>query len=677
MNCLRRFRRNKALNFAVLIALCFLLILPVVAQSANAHPSRAGMLQEEAVADTSAVVGTDPLSEDYRTVWGMDSRVVVWIVAELHLMFGAFVLGVPLFAVILEVVAVKTGDLRYDKLAHEFTTLLSAAFATTAALGGLQAFVLIGLYPTFMKYLGGVFHQSFYIYALMFFGEAFALYLYYYSWERMKNHKGWHITLGVIMNIFGIMIMVIANSWASFMMSPSGVDPQSGNVLSHWEAFFNPLWNPLNIHRFLANITFGGVVAAAYAAVKFLGTDDPDEKAHYDWMGYVGNFVAIASLIFLPFAGYYLGREIYSFSSVMGNNMMGGAFSWTFIVQAILIGMLFIGANFYLWSGMQRIPGAERYQGYIKYINFVLLLCFAVWLTPHNLPLSPEEQIVMGGQYHPVLKYLGLMSAKNAAVNFIIISTFFSFLLYRRANKGELWKFSQQGNQAKIVLAAVAVICLGMLFWYAEFLFTLEPESMDLGEEKRQYFMFPAILLVVQMAVVVVGLFLTYKDRGELAQYICMGMTVFSGVFCLGVYGYVIMTQANAFLRNIAVSQFMMLLSCLIFVSAIDIFLFRKAKEIGGIAWGRMTTASQYILVLICVSTVLLIALMGFIRSGLREDWHVYGILRDTSASAFTPSMAYMGQVVGLIAIIFLGMISFVFWLGTGLGSKERKGAIS
>ncbi len=86
----------------------------------------------------------------YRTFFGMDSRLVVWIVAQLHLMFAAFVLGVPIFAVMMEVIGVKTRDVRYDNLAYEFTRLLSAAYATTAALGGLLAFRLFGLYPIFM-----------------------------------------------------------------------------------------------------------------------------------------------------------------------------------------------------------------------------------------------------------------------------------------------------------------------------------------------------------------------------------------------------------------------------------------------------------------------------------------------------------------------------------------------
>ncbi len=54
---------------------------------------------------------------------------------------------------------------------------------------------------------------------------------------------------------------------------------------------------------------------------------------------------------------------------------------------------------------------------------------------------------------------------------------------------------------------------------------------------------------------------------------------------------------------------------------------------------------------------------MGFVRSGLRQDWHIYGFMRDTSDEAFTPSYAYMGEVVGVTVILFLALIAFVFWL--------------
>ena len=68
-------------------------------------------------------------------------------------------------------------------------------------------------------------------------------------------------------------------------------------------------------------------------------------------MGYVGNFIAIGACIVLPFAGYWLGREIYEYNQQMGITMMGGFMSWLWIIQAFLIGVLFLAANYYLWIG--------------------------------------------------------------------------------------------------------------------------------------------------------------------------------------------------------------------------------------------------------------------------------------------------------------------------------------
>ncbi|MDP3768332.1 MAG: cytochrome ubiquinol oxidase subunit I, partial [Dehalococcoidia bacterium] len=283
----------------------------------------------------AAEIATGAASQpEYRTFFRANGRLVIWIVAQVHLMFGAFVLGVPIFASIVEIVGWRTGDARWDRLAREFTGLLSAAFSTTAAFGGLLVFALIGLYPRVMAFLTGIFHTTFYVYALLFFAEGFTLYLYAYSWDRMRGRwKGAHVGLGILLNVWGTALMLLANAWAAYMMAPSGIDRESLRFVgTTWQAMASPLWIPLAIHRFVANIAFGGFIVAAYAALRFLSARSEADRAHYDWMGYVGNFVGLAALIPLPFAGYYLGREVYSASPLMGNNMMGGAFSWSFII---------------------------------------------------------------------------------------------------------------------------------------------------------------------------------------------------------------------------------------------------------------------------------------------------------------------------------------------------------
>ena len=43
-------------------------------------------------------------ANEYRQFMGIDSRRLIWFLAQMHMFFGAFVLGVPLFAVIVKIV---------------------------------------------------------------------------------------------------------------------------------------------------------------------------------------------------------------------------------------------------------------------------------------------------------------------------------------------------------------------------------------------------------------------------------------------------------------------------------------------------------------------------------------------------------------------------------------------
>jgi len=564
----------------------------VPSATVDATPRTEGLAAERADAETKAKA--TPYAEvEYRTFPIVGSRVAIWAVAELHLLFAAFVLAVPIFAIIIEVIGYKTGDQRYDRLAYEFTKLLSTSFSLTATFGACLTFMLIILYPKFTNYLMSVFSPTFLPYVLLFFFEAFFLYTYYYGWG--KFHPLVHIGLGLGLNLVGTAIMMIANAWVTFMTSPAGISDQ-GAVLSVRDAIYNYTWMPINIHRFIANIAFGGSVAGAYAAFKFLQAETDEERAHYDWMGYIGNFVAISAFLPLPFAGYYLAKEIYAFSQTLGLTMMGGAFSWLFIVQAVLIGNLFLAANYYLWLGMGRVEGAQPLQKFIKYLLVGITLCFAVWATPRSIIATVSELRAMGGGTHPILGYFGVMSAKNTAVNMLILTTFMSFLLYRRTGK----------------VAAVA-----------------------------------------------------WAKKGHAAQLTIFAAAAFIVIF-LGVYGYFVEATVRIAL---SVPQVSSVLFAMVAITAIDVFLFRGAKKTGEVRWGRMPVVSQYVLIFIAVTFTWLMGLMGYIRSGLRQHWHVYGVIRDTSVDAFTPTIGFATQVVSVTVLLFFGLIGFVFWI-TSLHDK-------
>ncbi|MCF6211220.1 MAG: cytochrome ubiquinol oxidase subunit I [Gammaproteobacteria bacterium] len=400
-----------------------------------------------------------PAREDYPDV-GTSSRSIVWIIAQMHLFFGALVLAVPLFVLVIELLGKSTGDARYDDMAHEFMKISITAYSITALFGGTLALALFLLYPDLMAYLMQAFGAQMLVYAMLFFMESILLYIYYYGWDAMRygNAKWVHISIGLLLNGVGGTLMVMANSWATFMMAPSGVNEVGAVIGNIWEVMKGPLWNPINLHRFIANIAFGGAVVGAYAAYKCLAARTAEDRAHYDWMGYTSNFIAILAFLPLPFAGYWLMAEIYAYSQQMGITAMGGILAWLFIVQAVLIGTILMAGNYYLWSGMSRTEGSKRYQGMIKYIAVVLVICFLIWVTPHTLILTSGEIAALGGSHHHLLGPLGIMPAKNIAVNLMLIFTFLSFQIYRRSDKVATVSWEKAGNALMVAIYVVAIV---------------------------------------------------------------------------------------------------------------------------------------------------------------------------------------------------------------------------
>lgn len=538
----------------------------------------------------------------YRNFPLLGSRLAVWAVAQLHLNFAAFILGVPIFAVIIEIMGWRTGEARYDWLSHELVKLTFAAFSTTALLGALLLFLFVGYYPRFWNFMSNIFYGTYWVYALLFFAETFTVYLWYYGWDWLSGSKKWiHVGLGVLSNLFGTAILLVANSWVTFMISPSGITESGALKGGVWAAIDNPTWMPINIHRLIANIVFGGTIAGAYAAFRFLGAKTDEERARYDWMGYIGNFVALSAFIVLPFAGYYLGREIYAFNQTMGITMMGGFMSWLWIIQAILIGILFLGSNYYLWLGMERIPGSERYRKFVPPMLIVLTVGFLIWATPRSMVVTLDEARAMGGTHHPFLGFFGVMSAKNTVVNLMILTTFLSFVLYRRANKISTRSWVKTGMAVQ--WAAFAVAAIVVLFY--------------------------------------------------------------------GVYGYFVESLVRI---GFSVYQVAAVLFAIAIVMAIDIPMFKGARSTGTIRWGTIAPRSQYVLILLAVTFTWLMGLMGFARSGIRQHWHVYGVLRDTSVDAVTPAIGYAANVITVVTIAFFALVLFIFWLG-GLSEKGAEGA--
>lgn len=449
------------MNMTIKTRLFFLMIFAALA---FAVPDMTALAQ-----DVSAVVGDEaavsqmiqPTRGDYPSLGFISSRNLAWGLAQMHLLLAAFVLAVPLFVLCIELAGVFTKDDRYDDMAHEFMKISMSAYSLTALAGGALTLALFVLYPHLMGYLTKVFNGQMLWYAVLFGLESVCLYIYYYSWDAMRwgRRKWFHLCLSLLLNTIGLSLMYVANAWASFMMSPTGIEMATGAITGGvWDATRNPLWNPINLHRFLANIAYGGAIVGAYAAYRYLSEKNKQIKAHYDWMGYTSNIIAVVGFLPLPFAGYWLMAEIYAYSQQMGITAMGGVLAWLFIIQAVLIGTILLAANYYLWCGLGRTDRGEQYYKYVKYIAVVLVGGFLVWLTPHSLVLTAQEVLTLGGTHHSILGPLGIMPAKNTAVNLMLVFTFLSFQMFYRSSRIATVSWAKSGQAVIVALYVVGCV---------------------------------------------------------------------------------------------------------------------------------------------------------------------------------------------------------------------------
>jgi len=459
------------------------------------------------------------------------NRTAVWIVAQLHILFAAFILGAPIFVVISEWLGYRKQDPRYDRLAKEVTKVTVILYSMTALTGGLFIFVLLATYPQFTTWLINHFFLIFaVIYPLLFIAETIVLYLYFYTWDAWKGEmKGRHIALGVLLNIIGTVTLFVIDGPTSFMNTPAKAAEGLSLVeyiqtASLWDKVYNYSWMPLNLHRLVGNVTFGGFIAGLIAAYMYMGAKNEEERAYYDWMGFVGNLIGVGALLFLPFMGYLLSFELCDYDASICPYMMADQLSMFFEMQGAMVGLIFLASNYYIWLSMRRIEGVERVrmtavtlvvmvalpfimtyvwtifpvpdprslavlvpltlapwiigQGMppigritvssrtvIKVGFLMVVVGNAIWMTPHGFVATQAlatEHLELPSDW----SFLALMPAKNSAAFTLIFVTVVNYILYNRAiRQGTIvWgKIDFAAQFVLIFLAFSAIWTMGLM----------------------------------------------------------------------------------------------------------------------------------------------------------------------------------------------------------------------
>jgi cytochrome d ubiquinol oxidase subunit I len=343
------------------------------------------------------------------------NRAAVWVVAQLHILFAAFILGAPIFVVVSEILGWKGGDARYERLAKEVTKVTVILYSMTALTGGLFIFVLLATYPQLTGWLINHFFAVFaVIYPLLFIAETIILYLYWYTWEALQGPKKLrHIAIGVLLNVIGLTTLIVIDGPTAFMNTPvksaEGLDLKTfiETTATLWDKMNNFSWWPLNIHRTVGNVVFGGFITGLIAAYMYLMAKNDEERAFYDWFGFVGNLIGVGALLALPFAGYLLAYELCDYDASICPYMMADQLSMFFEMQGAMVGLIFLASNYYIWLSMKRIEGIEQIRMSLATLLLMVSVPVVFMLVWTKWPIPDKMALIVPAAYVAVWLLIG------------------------------------------------------------------------------------------------------------------------------------------------------------------------------------------------------------------------------------------------------------------------------
>jgi cytochrome d ubiquinol oxidase subunit I len=147
----------------------------------------------------------------------------------------------------------------------------------------------------------------------------------------------------------------------------------------------------------------------------------------------------------------------------------------------------------------------------------------------------------------------------------------------------------------------------------------------------------------------------------------CFFATGTLNIIWLAIYGYYIPASVRV---GLSVPRVATTLSCLVFMTTLNLFMLRGAKLAGPVEWDRMAGRSQYALIMLATEFTWMTALMGYIRSSVRLFWHVNEVMRDNSPWAFTHTVGFAANMISFNVLFFWVSILCVFSLAS-LGEKK------
>src|SRR5215211_280400 len=229
----------------------------------------------------------------------LGARGLVGMVMLIHIFFATLFVGYAIGSPLLQAWSVRTGNARFERLAHSMARFNLLTFSLGATWAVMFLVVLVGLYPRVASGL-------------------LTLWLFYFHYYRAKNRAlPKNIAAGFAAAFFIWIWQVILTGIDTFMVTGGGpgnpaVPSGTGvsDIGSAFDSLISPMWLTLNIHRTFGNLSWPAYAIAAWAAFMYARSKKAEDKAFYDWAGSMGVIWGTVFLLLQPFAGFFIALSM-------------------------------------------------------------------------------------------------------------------------------------------------------------------------------------------------------------------------------------------------------------------------------------------------------------------------------------------------------------------------------
>ncbi|HEY0494050.1 MAG TPA: cytochrome ubiquinol oxidase subunit I [Candidatus Dormibacteraeota bacterium] len=386
------------------------------------------------------------------------ARAAIGSLFSIHILIAGLISGAAEIGPAIEWLGYMRQRRRYDRLAHGLGRFITVYFSFSSFIAILLITVLlVGMWGHFWTTMVTIAWWPLFIEAWSFVLQVTLAYLWYYTWDPLRNFKGLHMAIGGLLAIASFIQVYMIDIVASYMLTPTNPSNPIRLVL-------NPTSYPLTVHRTVGNLAYIGFAFGGFCAIKYLRAKTAEDKAFFDWAGSFGLLWGVAMTLLQPVIGYSYAKEIQLHTYGSWYKMMRGTLSTVFLWQMTLLGVMFLVATFYFARRLR--TDEARGAGLLKAMSVGMVLTTLLAAMPYHLAFT-YDQVLAAGLNRPfwdggLINPLGAMIPwKVLALMAYTLIAIAAVVWYLRGLPGVVWGTARRGEQR--LLMAMTILTMAMI----------------------------------------------------------------------------------------------------------------------------------------------------------------------------------------------------------------------